>query len=123
MPTLNKHLEFQKTLENRTKHFSLQLIKAVGELPRNTANEILIKQAIRSATSIGANYREACEAESSKDFVHKIKISKKEAKETEYWLDLLLLSNNILSKELTILLKEVNEFVKIFSSISSKFKL
>ena len=67
-------------------------------------------------------YREACEAESGKDFVHKIKICKKETKETLYWLELLIASNARFTNELNDLQEEATEFVKIFSSISSKFK-
>lgn len=119
---MHKNFEFQKELEDRTKKFALSLIKTLSGLSKTPASTILIKQVIRSGTSIGANYREACEAESAKDFVHKIKIAKKEAKETEYWLDLILSLNKVPVKELSLLLKETNEFVKIFSSISSKFK-
>lgn len=118
-----KNEEFRESLLLRTKNFSLVLIKILSKLPKNSANEILVKQGIRSGTSIGANYREACEAESGKDFVHKIRICKKEAKETLYWLELLMVSNPNFSKDLETLLKESDEFVKILSSISKKFKV
>ncbi len=71
---------------------------------------------------MGANYREACEAESSKDFVHKIRVVLKEARETKYWLKLLLENNPALSEEIIKLGKECVELIKIFSSIVSKFK-
>ena len=84
-----KTAEFQKKLLARTLDFSEILIKTLVKLPKNSVNDVLMKQAIRSGTSIGANYREACEAESGKDFVHKLGISKKECRETTYWLELI----------------------------------
>jgi len=118
-----KNEQFREELQDRTKKFSLNLIKVLSKLPKTPTNEILVKQAIRSGTSVGANYREACEVESGKDFVHKIRICKKEAKETSYWLELLVTSNPGLANELNSLLSEVTEFVKIFSSISIKFNI
>ena len=113
--------EFKKELLNRTLTFSNNLIDFVLTLPSNFVNDIIRKQLIRSGTSIGANYREACEAESAKDFVHKIRISKKEAKETEYWLELVQKTNQSFVEKIEPLFKEVREFIKIFSVISSKF--
>jgi four helix bundle protein len=94
----------------------------LGKLPKTSANLIIFHQIIRSGTSIGANYREACEAESAKDFVHKMSISKKEAKETLYWLELLIRTNLKFEGEINKLLDEVSEFIKIFSTICRKFK-
>ncbi|KKQ98613.1 MAG: hypothetical protein UT24_C0009G0115 [Candidatus Woesebacteria bacterium GW2011_GWB1_39_12] len=116
-----KNTEFREKMQKRTKDFSLNLIEVLSRFPKTIPNEILIKQTIRSGTSIGANYREACEAESGKDFVHKIRICKKESKETLYWLELLIEINPNFTNELTELLREAKEFVKIFSSISTKF--
>ena len=118
-----KNAEFRKEMQGRTKNFSLNLIRVLSNLPKTLSNGILIKQAIRSGTSIGANYREACEAESGKDFVHKIRICKKESKETIYWLELLVASNMNYTNELDKLVVEANEFVKIFSSVSKKFNI
>lgn len=91
-----RRLENQK-LSDRLIKFSLGLINLSGKLPKTLANLKILDQVIPSGTSIGANYNEACEAESSKDFVHKIKICIKEAKETKYWLILLrsIKSNSI----------------------------
>lgn len=119
---INKIEERNKFLLNKTLGFSEATIQLTSELPKNIVNAPLISQLIKSATSIGANYREACEAESSKDFVHKIKISIKEARETKYWLKLLLKTNSSFEKQIIYLGKESIEFVKIFSSIISKFK-
>ena len=111
-----------KNLLERTLKFSENIIELVNKLPRTIVNNSLLKQLIGAATSIGANYREACEAESSKDFVHKIKISKKECQETTYLLKLLLKPNPRFKKEIIKLGRESIELIKIFSSIVSKFK-
>lgn len=115
-------VEFKEKLLERTLQFSENLINLINKLPRNSANLIIFNQIIRSGTSVGANYREACEAESAKDFVHKIRISKKEAKESIYWFELLIRTNPKFKNELSNLLEEVIEFTKIFAKISSKFK-
>jgi four helix bundle protein len=111
-----------RNLLERTLKFSEDIIELVNKLPKNVVNNSLAKQLVDAGTSIGANYREACEAESSKDFVHKMKVSKKEAKETTYWLKLLLKSNLNLRESIIRLGKESVELTKIFSSIVSKFK-
>lgn len=110
-----------KELLSRTFRFSEQIINLSRTLPKNEVNSPLIRQVIRSGTSVGSNYREACEAESGRDFVHKIRISKKEARETRYWLRLLLVSNPKFAGNIIPLGKESAELLKIFASISSKF--
>lgn len=80
---------------------------------------MLIRQVIRSGTSIGANYRDANGAESRKGFAHKIRISLKEARETKYWLSLLVDLEVGMANELESLFDEVHEFSLIFGKISS----
>ena len=80
-------------------------------------------QLIRSATSVGANYREANAAVSRKDFRNKIYISKKEIQETKYWIELLAHTENKLIEELRVLWKEAHEITLIFSKISSSLKI
>lgn len=118
-----KRIENQRLLQRLIK-FSLDLIDLSGKLPRTFANLKILDQVIPSGTAIGANYNEACEAESGKDFVHKIKICIKEAKETKYWLILLISIkvNSLYSSQLDALMNESEEFIYIFSSIVSKFK-
>lgn len=116
-------MKFDNTdLLDRTLSFSKGLIRLTRKLPQNISNREISRQLIRSGTSVGANYREACEAESAKDFVHKIQIAKKEARETKYWLKLLLSSNSDHSEEILKLGKESAELVKIFASIVMKFR-
>lgn len=109
-------------LLDRTLKLSRDTIELVTSLPDSLVNRELKKQLIRSITSIGANYREACEAESGKDFVHKIRIAKKECRESTYWLDLLLEANPKYKDKIAPLADETIQLLKIFSSISSKFK-
>lgn len=115
------YVENERLLERIIK-FAEEMIVLCKRLPQNLINSRLVPQLIDASSSIGANYSEACEAESSKDFLHKIKIAKKEAKETKFFLRLLLKANPELDKEIVAKGKEAAEFVKIFSSIVAKFK-
>ena len=79
----------QYDLEDRTKKFSHSVIDLLRQMPINELNKSVVSQLIRSATSVGANYCEANNASSRKDFSNKIYICRKEAQETKYWLELL----------------------------------
>ena len=81
--------EFKIMLENRTVAFSVSVIKMLRDIPVKSESRNIRDQLFRSATAIGANYREANRAESTADFGHKLSICAKEASETEYWLLLL----------------------------------
>ena len=109
-------------LEERTLQFSkLVLIFARG-IPRSLENVEMVKQVIRSAVSVGANYREANEAISKKDFTHRLKISRKEAKETCYWLELLIFNNANFTADGKNLISEAKQLIRIFSSIIEKME-
>ena len=114
---------YKYDLEERTLQFSKRIIKLCQFLPKNNINYNLINQIIRSGTSVGANYREANETETIKDFQYRIRISKKEAKETYYWLKLILESNPNLENRMDLLLQESDELVKIFATILKNSKL
>src|SRR6266571_2858204 len=106
----------EKDLEQRTKRFAVAVIKFSSSLPRTREIDILIRQLIRSATSIGANYREANRGVSRADFANKIGTVQKEAAETQYWLELLIESG--VGKDTAVeLLKESSELLAIFASI------
>ena len=107
-------------LEKRTLEFAKNVIKLCKQLPQNVINRVLIPQLVDASGSVGANYREANDSLSKKDFKHRIKITRKEAKETHYWLELLVEANPELKEEIHILLKEALELKKIFSSIVDK---
>jgi four helix bundle protein len=83
----------EKDLELRTKRFASAVIKFSSSLPRARELDILARQLVRAATSIGANYREANRGVSRADFANKIGTVQKEAAETQYWLELLIESN------------------------------
>jgi four helix bundle protein len=109
-------------LEERTARFGEKVIDFVKDLKQNVINKPLISQLIRSATSIGANYREANQAISKKDFRNKIHLCRKEANETKHWLRMILRANPEKKEECEKLWKEAHELVLIFSKISSKCK-
>lgn len=104
-------------LEERTARFAENVIDLMKKLPENSINKRMVEQLIGSAGSMGANYCEANEAESKKDFVHKIGICKKETKETKHWLRLLARANPIHKDDFRVLWKETQELLLIFSKI------
>ncbi len=108
-------------LEERTYQFAYEVRLLIKKLPKTIANIEDGKQVIRSSGSVGANYREANEALSKKDFKMRMKISRKEAKESAYWLKLIHETNNLNnSDEALTLIQEATELTKIFSSIILK---
>ncbi len=111
-------------LEERTAQFAEKVIDFVRSLTGDMVNSRIIAQLVGAAGSIGANYCEATEAESKKDFIHKIGICKKEIKETRHWLRLLARSEPQHKDEIRKLWKEAQELLLIFSKIihSSKNK-
>jgi len=117
IPSTNVQNSKQYDLEDRTLEFSKGLIGLVKALPKNDINFILGKQAIRSGTSIGANYREANETETKKDFLFRLRTSRKEAKETVYWLNLIIEANPQLKEEIQPVLQESTELLKILATI------
>lgn len=104
-------------LEDRTLKFARDVKDFIKTLPRSNSNTEYAKQLIRSSSSIGANYIEANESLSKKDFVMRIKISRKEAKETQYWMEL------IEAEDKEELMNEVIELRKIFSAILVNSKI
>lgn len=108
-------------LEERTFEFSRRVNAYVRKLPKDTPNNENGKQLVRAAGSIGANYIEANKAMSKKDFAHRIKASKKEAKESRYWLRLTQ-PGAAFDKEKNELLQGVLELMKILGSIAEKSK-
>lgn len=121
MSQISKPQTKQYDLEERTFKFAKKVNFYVNKLPKTITNIENSKQLTRSVGSIGANYIEANESLSKKDFIMRIKICKKETKETRYWLNLTEPSQeNIKEKE--VLIKESTELMKIFGSILEKSK-
>jgi len=110
-------------LEERTFQFAKAVRLFVKTLPKTITNIEDGKQVVKASGSVGANYREANESLSKKDFLLRMKISRKEAKESAYWLRLIHETNNLKSvDEVQNLIQEANELKKIFSSILNKSK-
>jgi len=109
-------------LEERTYLFAKDVILLANICPKTPANIEIIKQLIRSSGSVGANYIEAREALSKKDFSMRIKICRKEIKESIYWLRLLDIKANEIIERRQALIKESMELLKIFASIVVKLK-
>jgi len=108
-------------LEERTFKFARDVRIFIKKLPKTTANFEDVKQVVRSSGSVGANYIEANEKLSDKDFDFRIKISRKEAKETIYWLRLIRDTNDNIDEEMIDnLISEVTELRKILSAILIK---
>lgn len=111
----------QYDLEERTFQFSKNVALFVKQLSRNTSNLEYVKQVVRASGSVGSNYIEANEALSKKDFTMRIKICRKEAKESAYWLRLIVETNDEKHRQKeTELFNEAIELKKIFSSILVK---
>lgn len=102
--------------------FAVRVLKMTQSLPRNYINISIISQIIRSATSIGANIEEARGAHTKTDFTYGMNIAKKEARETFYWLRLIVEMNSVFSNKLESLLKENEEIIKILTAIVKKAK-
>ena len=112
----------EKDLEQRTKRFSLSVIKFSASLPRIREADVLARQLLRSATSIGANYREANRGVSRADFANKIGTVQKEASETVYWIELLIESGIAAEARAKQLHQESSELLAIFTAIGKKLK-
>jgi len=111
----------QYDLEERTLRFAKRVNGYVNKLPKTISNLENGKQLVKAASSVGANYREANESLSKKDFAMRIKICRKEAKESRYWL-ILTEPRSEDYAERKALIQEATELVKIFHSILGKSK-
>src|SRR2546422_9816334 len=101
-------------LEIRTTDFALRVIKLYSALPKTTEAQVLGKQILRSGTSVGAQYREACRAKSNADFVNKIEGALQELDETLYWLELIGETQVVRTSRLDSLRKETEELIAMF---------
>jgi len=102
------------TLEKRTKSFHINVIKLCEMLPKTTAGFEIAKQLIRSAGSVGANYRATKRAKSSNDFLNKLKIIIEESDESLYWLEIIRDATLLQDEALNSLIQEANELTSIF---------
>ena len=100
-------------LKRRTKAFALRILKLVDALPKTTAGRALASQIVRSGTSVAANYRAACRARSTADFIAKMGIVEEESDETLFWLELLEESELVSATKLAAIKQEANELIAI----------
>ena len=105
-------------LKKRTKDFALSIIRLLESLPPVKTSDVIGRQLLRSATSVGANYRAACRARSKAEFLSKISIVEEEADESLYWLELLQESHLLSDSVLQPFLKEADELTAIFTAAS-----
>ena len=115
-----EHMDDKDTkydLEERTACFGENVLRFAKKIPKNSVNLPLISQLVRAATSVGANYCEADDGVSKKDFRNKIGICRKEAKESKHWLRMVATVNDDLKTEARTLWQEAKELNLIFSQI------
>ena len=112
-----------ENLKKRTKKFALDVIKFFEALPKNETCRILGRQLLRSGTSVGANYRAACRAKSTADFISKMGTVEEEADESSYWIELLIEDGKVAETKAGPLMREANELLAItVSSINTARK-
>ncbi len=109
-------LERGADLRKRTKQFALRVIRLCEKLPTRPSGRVIANQLLRSGTSVGANYRAACRARSTPDFVSKLGVVPEEADESAYWLELVADSGLVPPAKLTPLRKEADELIAIFAA-------
>ena len=108
-------MNLRRDLSERHENFAAEVIKGIAKIQRNFAGRHISGQLIRSSTSAGANYEEACGAESRPDFIHKLQIVLKELRESLFWLRLCLRADLIPAEVVRPLLKEGNELANIIA--------
>ena len=103
-------------LKDRTKAFALRIIRLTESLPKGRTSDVVGRQLLRSGTSVAANYRSACRAKSSADFVSKMGIVEEEADEALFWMELLVEARLVDDARLKDLMSEANELLSIAAS-------
>jgi four helix bundle protein len=98
-------------LKVRTKEFAVRVIRLADALPHRRSCDVIVKQLLRSATSVGANYRAACRARSTAEFCSKLGIVEEEADESVYWLETLVAAELVRPELLADLIAEANEIL------------
>ena len=107
----------RQDMRKRTKDFALRIVLVYAALPKNAIAQVLGKQILRSGTSVGAQYREACRAKSNADFISKIEGALQELDETLYWLEMIAESGVVAASRLDSLRKEAEELIAMFVTI------
>jgi four helix bundle protein len=113
----------RQDLRERTKRYALRIVQLYAALPKQTESQVLGKQLLRSGTSVGAHYREACRAKSDADFINKLEGALQELEESSYWLELLSESGLLRDDRLAPLMRETNELTAMFVTMVRKTKI
>ncbi|MCK4341028.1 MAG: four helix bundle protein [Phycisphaerae bacterium] len=103
----------QEEMKARTQAFALRIIRLTESLPASRTADVIGKQLLRSGTSVGANYRAACRAKSTADFVSKLGTVEEEADECGYWMELLVQAELVNKDQLSPLIQEAHELAAI----------
>ena len=103
----------REEMKSRTKKYALRVIKVAQALPRGFVAEVLGRQLVRAGTSVGANYRAACRARSTADFINKLKTVEEECDESLFWMECLVESRLIAGRRLGALMTEAEEILAI----------
>jgi four helix bundle protein len=101
-------------LKERTKQFALRIIRLVESLPKGRTSDVIGRQLLRSGTSVAANYRAACRARSTADFISKMGMVEEEADESIFWMEILVDTKIMEKKLLSDLMNEADELLAIF---------
>ena len=109
-------------LKERTREFSLRIIRLYSALPKTTEAQVLGKQLLRSATSVGAHYREGSRSRSDAEFISKLQVGIQEMEESMYWMELLPHSGILSSPQLSSLQDEANQLQAILVTCVKKVK-
>ena len=112
----------REELRERTKKFSLRIIRLVKVLPNGVVERAIANQLVRSGMSVGANYRAACRGRSKAEFIAKLGIVLEEADECAYWLEMIVEAEILSKKKVSELLKEADELSAIFYTILKSSK-
>ena len=100
-------------LKRRTRAFAVAVIKFAQTLPKDPATLVIMRQLVKSGTSVGANYRSSCRAKSRADFVSKMTTAEEEADETQYWLEVLVEASIVNAEAVAVLHDEADQLVRI----------
>ncbi len=120
MREVNEKLKFAKDLEKRTREFAVRMIHLSSKLPNTPEGRVIRNQITKSATSMGANYREANRSRSKSDFKNRISICESEASETQYWMEIIIDANWLTREQIEFEYNECRELLALFTTISKK---
>jgi four helix bundle protein len=120
MAQMNGKLRFAIDLEKRTRDFAVRIIRLSSKLPNTPEGRVIRNQITKSATSIGANYREANRSRSKSDFKNRISICESEASETQFWLEIIIDATWLTREQIEPEYVECGELLALFTTIGKK---